>query len=90
MKIKKGFVLRNVCGEQVIMGEGLDAIDFGRLLCLNETATWLWQQAEKQGEFTVDQLTEALCEEYDVTAEQAREDVAAMLSEWQKVGVIER
>ena len=32
MKIKKGFVLRNVCGEQVIMGEGLDAIDFGRLL----------------------------------------------------------
>jgi len=31
-----------------------------------------------------------LCEEYDVTAEQAREDVAAMLSEWQKVGVIER
>lgn len=90
MKIKKGFVLRNVCGEQVIMGEGLDAIDFGRLLCLNETAAWLWQQAEKLNEFTVDQLTEALCEEYDVTAEQAREDVAAMLSEWQKVGVIER
>ena len=90
MKIKKGFVLRNVCGEQVIMGEGLDAIDFGRLLCLNETAAWLWQQAEKMSEFTADQLTEALCEEYDVTAEQAREDVAAMLSEWQKVGVIER
>ena len=90
MKIKKGFVLRNVCGEQVIMGEGLDAIDFGRLLCLNETAAWLWQQAEKLSEFTVDQLTEALCEEYDVTEEQASEDVAAMLSEWQKVGVIER
>ena len=47
MKIKKGFVLRNVCGEQVIMGEGLDAIDFGRLLCLNETAAWLWNQAKE-------------------------------------------
>ena len=35
MKIKKGFVLRDVCGEQVIMGEGIGALDFGRLLCLN-------------------------------------------------------
>ena len=90
MKIKKGFVLRNVCGEQVIMGEGLDAIDFGRLLCLNETAAWLWQQAEKMSEFTADQLTEALCEEYDVTEDQAYEDVASILDEWYKVGVIER
>lgn len=90
MKIKKGFVLRNVCGEQVIMGEGLDAIDFGRLLCLNETATWLWQQAEKLGDFSADQLVEALCEEYEVTAEQARTDVTAMLDEWVKVGVVER
>lgn len=90
MKIKKGFVLRNVCGEQVIMGEGLDAIDFGRLLCLNETAAWLWQQAEKLSEFTVDQLTEALCEEYDVTEDQAYEDVASMVDEWITVGVVER
>ena len=90
MKIKKGFVLRNVCGEQVIMGEGLDAIDFGRLLCLNETAAWLWQQAEKLGDFSADQLVEALCEEYEVTAEQARADVTAMLDEWEKVGVVEQ
>lgn len=26
MKIKSGFVLRDVCGEQVIMGEGLGAL----------------------------------------------------------------
>ena len=31
MKIKEGFVLCEVCGEQVIMGEGLGAIDFGHL-----------------------------------------------------------
>ena len=43
MRIKQGFVLREVCGEQVIMGEGLGALDFGKLLVLNETAAWLWQ-----------------------------------------------
>ena len=89
MQLKKGFVLRNVCGENVITGEGLDAIDFGRLLCLNETATWLWRRAEEQGIFTVDSLADALCEEYDVDADQARQDVSAMLSEWQNIGVVE-
>ena len=89
MQLKKGFVLRNVCGENVITGEGLDAIDFGRLLCLNETATWLWRRAEEQGIFTVDSLADALCEEYDVNADQARQDVSAMLAEWQNIGVIE-
>ena len=89
MKQKKGFVLRSVCGEQIIVGEGLDAINFGRLLCLNETAAWLWEEARKMGDFTVDALADALCEEYDVTPEQARNDVAAMVAEWQKVGVVE-
>ena len=32
MKIKDGFVLREVCGERVIVGEGLGAIDFGILV----------------------------------------------------------
>lgn len=89
MKIKKGFVLREVCGEQVIMGEGIGALDFGRLLCLNETAAWLWKQAELQGNFTVDSLAQALCEEYEVSEEQARIDVAAIVGEWQKVDVLE-
>ena len=89
MKIKKGFVLRDVCGEQVIMGEGIGALDFGRLLCLNETAAWLWNQAELQGDFSVESLAEALCGEYDVSEDLARIDVAAIVAEWQKVNVLE-
>lgn len=89
MKIKNGFVLREVCGEQVIMGEGLGALNFGRLLCLNETAAMLWKRAVELGDFSIDNLTDALCAEYNVTAEQAKADVAAMVGEWQKVGVLE-
>ncbi|MCQ2123367.1 MAG: PqqD family protein [Fibrobacter sp.] len=89
MKLKSGYVLRDVCGEQVIMGEGLGALNFGRLLCLNETAAWLWQRAAEQGDFSVDSLSEALCQEYNVSLEQAKTDVAAIVGEWQKVGVIE-
>ena len=89
MKLKKGFVLRDVCGEKVIMGEGIGALDFGRLLCLNETAAWLWEKAELLGEFTVEALAEALCNEYDVDLERAKADVSAIVSEWQKVKVVE-
>ena len=89
MKLKEGFVLREVCGEQVIMGEGIGALDFGRLLCLNETAAFLWQKATEQGDFSIESLADKLCEEYDVTREQAITDVNAIVNEWKKVGVVE-
>lgn len=88
MKLKSGFVLREVCGEQVIVGEGLDAINFGKLLSLNETAAWLWKQAKAMGDFSVEELAAKLCEEYDVSADDAKADVAAMIDEWQHVGVV--
>ena len=89
MKQKEGFVLRTVCGEHVIVGEGLGTIDFGKLISLNETAAWLWGKAGEMGDFTIDNLAEALCEEYDVDAQQARDDVEKMVRQWQEIGIIE-
>ena len=89
MKIKNGFVLRQVCGENVIVGEGLGAINFGKMLALNETAAWLWQQAQAMGEFTIEALADKLCDEYEVTPDEARRDVAAIIDEWKAVNVVE-
>ena len=90
MRIKKDFVLREVCGENVIMGENLKAIDFRKILSLNESAAWLWKEAKAQGDFTVESLTGRLCEEYDVTAEEARSCVTDLLEKLDKEGVIEK
>ncbi len=89
MRIKNGFVLREVCGEQVIMGEGIGALDFGKLLCLNETAAFLWNTATELGDFTVASLTDRLCEEYEVERSRAEADVQAIVDSWQKVNVLE-
>ena len=89
MKQKKGLVLRNVCGENVIIGEGLEAIDFGRLLCLNDTAAWLWQKASEMGDFTKDALADALWEEYEVTKEQALDDVTTIIAKWQEAQIVD-
>ena len=42
------------------------------------------------GDFTIDALAERLCNEYEVTAEDARRDVAEIIGEWQKVNVAMR
>jgi hypothetical protein len=89
MRIKKGFVLRQVCGKNVIVGEGLEAIDFGKLLSLNETAAWLWNEAQSQGDFTVESLADKLCEEYDVAPDAARQDVTDIIAEWSNLNVVE-
>ena len=89
MKIKKGFVLREVCGEHVIIGEGLGAINFGKMLALNESAAWLWKQAVMMDDFTIESLAEKLCQEYEVSAEEALQDVTETIGEWQRVNVVE-
>ena len=89
MKIKKGYILRTVCGENVIVGEGLDAINFGRMLCLNETAAWLWKQAVEQGDFTAESLAKALCDEYEVAPDQALADVKETINQWTELKVVE-
>ena len=88
MRIKKGFVLRDVYGQSVIVGEGLEAQNFGKMIPLNESAAMLWKQAMALGDFNVEQLATRLCEEYEVTIDEARQDVAKILSEWQNIGII--
>ena len=60
MKQKKGFILREVCGEKVIIAEGVEVVNFNKLLSLNESAAYLWQQAALLGDFTAEQLADKL------------------------------
>lgn len=88
MKRKEGFVLREVCGEKVIVGEGLGAVDFGKLVSINDTAAWIWEKAGELGEFNAEDMANALCEEYEVEPGRALSDVTALLDQWQKLGII--
>ena len=89
MRQKKGLVLRDVCGEKVIIGEGLEAVDFGRLMCLNETAALLWEKASEIGDFTIEDRARVLCEEYEVSKEEAHQDVTAIIEKWKETNIIE-
>jgi hypothetical protein len=89
MRIKTGFTLRRVFGKDTVMAQGIAASKFGHVLQLSEAAAWLWREAQRQGDFSVESLAEALCQEYDITPEDARTDVAELTAQWQQVGVVE-
>ena len=88
MKTKKGFVLRNICGENIIMAEGVENIDFNNIISLNETAAYIWNNVTDK-EFDIDSMTEILLEEYDVDKETARKDCATLATKWIEAGIIE-
>lgn len=88
MRIKKGFVLREVCGEWVVSGESLEQINFNKLVTLNASAVFLWKQVENQ-EFDALTLADLLVEKYGIRKEVALHDALALCEQWEKAGVIE-
>ena len=52
MKIKDGFVLREMCGEYIVAAEGIQHINFNKLISLNATAAFLWKALDGK-EFTI-------------------------------------
>lgn len=82
MKLKDGFVLRQVAGEYVAIPSG-DEVDLNKMITLNETGAFLWERLGT--ETTQDALAEALLAEYEVdrdTAVRCVEDFTAKLEEY--------
>lgn len=88
MRTKKGFVLRDVCGENIIVAEGIENIDFNSIISLNETAAFIWKNVNDT-DFDVERMAEMLLEEYDVDKETAVKDCKALAAKWLKAGIIE-
>ncbi|MCD7722063.1 MAG: PqqD family protein [Prevotellaceae bacterium] len=88
MRIKEGFELRRVCGENIIIATGRRNIDFSKVVTLNESAALLFEAAQGR-DFTERDLLPVLTAEYDVGEEQALGDIREMLHEWAETGLTE-
>ena len=88
MKIKVGFVLRQMCGVNFVAGEGLQHINFNKLLSLNESAAYLWQELMGK-EFTQEEMAELLIARYGIDKQLAMTDSEKLMEVWAEVGVAE-
>ena len=69
MKIKDGFVIRDVAGSCVVVPVGAD-LNFNGMITLNETGKTLWTALGEETD--IDGLVSALTSEYDVDADTAK------------------
>lgn len=77
MKIKEGFLLREVAGQTVVLPCG-EAMDLNMMITLNGTGKFLWELLEQGSDEA--SLVKALLAEYDVDAETAEKSVAAFVA----------
>lgn len=89
MKVKNGFNLREVCGENIIVAEGDENIDFSNIISMNESSAYLWQEVQKLDNFTIDTLTQLLCEQHEIDEATAKKDVTTLATQWAAAGIIE-
>ena len=69
MKIKDGFILRQVASQNVVLPAGKE-LNLNMMITLNDTGAFLWEHL--QTETDEDALVAALLKEYDVDEDTAR------------------
>ena len=90
MKAKKGFNLREVCGQHIIVAQGKENIDFSNIISMTESSAWLWQQIlANDMDFVAKDLAALLMEEYEVDAQTALADSETLIKQWHEAGIIE-
>ena len=77
MKIKEGFLLRQVAGQTVVLPTG-DELDLNMMITLNGTGAFLWELLQE--ETSEEEMVKALLAEYDVDEARAKESVSAFVN----------
>lgn len=89
MKIKKGFTLRTVMGQNVVMAEGNNADNYGKLITLNSSATKLWEEL-KGKTFKPEDAANILVKTYGIDQTQALQDATEILTLMTEKGLLEK
>lgn len=87
MKLKSGFMLRQIAGQWIVVPLGQRTVEFNAIMSLSETGAFIWKGLE-QG-LSTEEIVKGMTDEYEVGDAIAAEDVGAFLDELIKEGFIE-
>ena len=86
MKMKDGFLLRQVAGQTVVLPIGGD-MDLDLMITLNDTGAFLWEKLQEETDEAA--LVAALLAEYDVDEATAKQAVADFVEKLNVHGFLE-
>lgn len=86
MIIKKELIKREIAGDTILVPVGKTVLDSNGLFVLNELGAFIWDllpEAENE-----EDICKAILAEYDVSAEEAAQDVSEFFDTLRKMGII--
>jgi len=89
MKIDDKYKIRSIAGENLIIMQGKGAADMTKVVSLNETSVWLFEQLAGRGFETAD-VAAKLVERYGIDRATADRDAGAWVDKLASCGVIVR
>lgn len=86
MKVSKQFVLRNIADEHILIPTGKAAMEVKGLIALSESGALLFEMLRNDASY--EQLLDMLLSEYDVSEDEAREDLNAFLNQMRQLNML--
>ena len=87
MKIKQGYILREVAGNYIVVAVGEAVKNFNGIINLKETGAFLWKILQEGA--TEEQLKESLLNEYEVDEQIAESDIKAFIDKLTEKGLLD-
>lgn len=87
MKIREEYKVREMAGEHVVIMQGRLGADMTKIISLNESALYLWNELWGR-EFTVDDAARLLTRRYEVDEATAAHDAAAWVGKLRECKLI--
>ena len=87
MKFKKGYKVRSMAGENVVIMQGKGGNDMTRIISLNDSSLLLWNELQGK-EFEVADVATLLVENYGIDAELAERDAKAWVEKLVECGLV--
>ena len=86
MKIREGFVLRQVADATIVVPSGETSLDFNGMITLNETGAFLWKLLESDTD--EDAMVKAMLSEYEVDENTARSGIEKFVGKLEQEGLL--
>ena len=77
MRIKEGFLLREVAGNTVVVPIGDEAVEFNGVITINETGKFIWELM--QDGIEKEELLDRYMKEYNISEDDAKEDIKTFI-----------
>ena len=88
MKIKDGFIVREIAGSFVVVPVGQNLVDFSSMITLNETGAFLWNCLTE--DTTVEEMCDKLLGEYEgIEKDEALTDINEFINTLKEKSILE-